>query len=256
MELETNTFKSPDGLTLAWYELGTGHGEPPIVVQHGFSSSTRHEWMDCGIADAVAKLGRRVIGIDARGHGNSEKPHDSKHYGAHFMVRDLMALVTHLGINSYDLVGYSMGGTIVTMVASMDPRVRRVAIGGVGHGLVNRGGLDPKVLNTKALAEGLRAESEEGLSGIVLQFRRAAIERNNDLLALAAHSEAAGPREIDFDAISAEAIVLAGTEDPLAEHPEVLAGAIKGGRLALVPGDHHESKRSPEFRRELVDFLR
>jgi pimeloyl-ACP methyl ester carboxylesterase len=172
------------------------------------------------------------------------------------MVRDLMALATHLGFDRYDLVGYSMGGTIVTMVASFDPRVRRVAIGGVGHGLVNRGGLDPKVLDTKALSAGLRAESEEGLSGIVLEFRRAAIARNNDLLALAAHSEAAGARDIDFDAITAEAIILAGDEDPLAEHPEILAGAIKGGRLAIVPGDHHASKRSPEFRKALVDFLR
>ncbi len=254
--MKMNHFQSPDGLQLAWYELGGGDGEPPIVLQHGFSSATLHEWVECKIVDDLATLGRRIIAIDARGHGNSEKPHDSSRYGGNFMAQDLMALITLLGIESYDLVGYSMGGTIVSMVASLDPRVRRVAIGGVGHGLVNRGGLDPKVLNTKALSAGLRAPSEEGLSGIVLEFRRAAISRNNDLLALAAHSEAAGPRDIDFGAITAEAIVLAGDVDPLAEHPEVLAGAIKGAQLAIVPGDHHASKRSPEFRKALVDFLR
>lgn len=254
--MEMHTFTNPDGLTLAWYELGGGDGLPPIVMQHGFSSSTKHEWIDCALADDLAVLGRRIIGIDARGHGNSEKPHDPARYGGHFMSRDLMALVTHLGIESYDLVGYSMGGTIVSMVAAQDPRVRRVAIGGVGHGLVNRGGLDPKVLDTKALSAGLKAETEEGLSGIVLAFRRNAIERGNDLLALAAHSEAAGPRDIDFSAITADAIVLAGDDDPLAEHPEVLAGAIRNCRLAIVPGDHHASKRSPEYRKALVDFLR
>ena len=116
--------------------------------------------------------------------------------------------------------------------------------------------IDPKVLDTKALSAGLKAETEEGLSGIVLAFRRNAIERGNDLLALAAHSEAAGPRDIDFSAITADAIVLAGDDDPLAEHPEVLAGAIKGCKLAIVPGDHHASKRSPEYRKALVDFLR
>jgi pimeloyl-ACP methyl ester carboxylesterase len=253
--LKTDYFKTHDGLSLAWHEIGEGTGEPPIIVQHGFSSSTHFEWVDCGIADAVAGLGRRVVGIDARGHGMSDKPYDSKFYGGEFMARDLMALATHLGFETYDLVGYSMGGTIVTLVASFDARVRRVAIGGVGHGLVNRGGLDPKVLDTTALAAGLRAESEEGLSDIVLTFRRNAIARNNDLKALAAHTDAAGARVIDFDAIKADAIVLAGDVDPLAEHPEVLAGAIKGAKLALVPGDHYASKRSPEFRQALVDFL-
>lgn len=254
--MKINKFQSPDGLTLAWYELGGGDGLPPIIMQHGFSSATEHEWVDCKIVDDVAVLGRRIIGIDARGHGNSEKPHDPARYGGELMAHDLMALVTLLGIERYDLVGYSMGGTIVTLVASFDPRVRRVAIGGVGHGLVNCGGLDPRVLDTKALTEGLRAESEDELTGIVLEFRRAAIERGNDLLALAAHSEAAKAREINFDAITAEAMVLAGSDDPLAVHPEILAGAIRGGRLTLVPGNHHDSKRSPEFRQALVDFLR
>lgn len=254
--MKFNTFQSPDGLTLAWYELGEGDGLPPIVMQHGFSSATEHEWVDCKILDDVAVLGRRMIGIDARGHGNSDKPHDPGQYGAELMARDLMALVTHLGIDQYDLIGYSMGGTIATLVASLDLRVRRVAIGGVGHGLVNRGGLDPKVLDTEALSVGLRSDSEDGLSGIVLEFRRAAIARGNDLLALAAHSEAAKAREIDFDAIAAEALILAGEDDPLAVHPEILAGAISGGRLTVVPGDHHASKRSPEFRRALVEFLR
>lgn len=254
--MKTNTFQSPDGLTLAWYELSAGAALPPIVMQHGFSSATEHEWVECKIVDDVAVLGRRMIGIDARGHGNSDKPHDPAQYGADRMARDLMALVTYLGIESYDLVGYSMGGTIATLVASLDPRVRRVAIGGVGHGLVNRGGLDPKVLDTKALSEGLRADSEDGLSGRVLEFRRAAIERGNDLLALAAHSEAAKSREIDFGAITADAMILAGEDDPLAEHPEILARAIRGAKLTVVPGDHHASKRSAEFRRALVEFLR
>jgi pimeloyl-ACP methyl ester carboxylesterase len=254
--VKPNTFQSPDGLTLAWYELGGGDALPPIMMQHGFSSSTEHEWVECKIVDDLAVLGRRMIGIDARGHGNSDKPHDPARYGAHFMARDVIALVSHLGIEQYDLVGYSMGGTIVTLVASLDPRVRRVAIGGVGHGLVNRGGLDPKVLDSRALSDALRADSEEGLSGRVLEFRRAAIERDNDLLALAAHSEAAKSREIDFEAITAEAMILAGDDDPLAEHPEILASAIRGDRLTMVPGDHHASKRSPEFRRALVEFLR
>lgn len=74
-------FTSFDGLQLAFHELGTGDAAPPIILQHGFSSSTRFEWVDCGIAAAVAGLGRRLVGLDARGHGQSDKPHDSRFYG-------------------------------------------------------------------------------------------------------------------------------------------------------------------------------
>jgi hypothetical protein len=52
--LKIDTFQSPDGLALAWYELGGGDGLPPIIMQHGFSSATMHEWVECGIADDVA----------------------------------------------------------------------------------------------------------------------------------------------------------------------------------------------------------
>lgn len=248
-------FKTQDGLTLAWHELGSGDASPPIILQHGFSSSTRFEWVDCGIAAAVAGLGRRLVGLDARGHGHSEKPHDSRFYGEDHMARDVMALADHLGFVSYDLVGYSMGGAIATVTAALDPRVRRVVISGVGEAIVLTGGVDRRVLDTGALARGLRAASADGLPDMVRAFRNGAIERNNDLAALAAHCDAIGDRRIDFAAITAETLVMAGDTDPLAPHPEVIARAIAGARLVLVPGDHTASRRSPEFRQALVDFL-
>lgn len=250
------TFLSRDGLNLTWHELGTGTAEPPVILQHGFSSSTHFEWVLCGLADAVAALGRRTIGIDARGHGASDKPHDSRYYGEDHMARDVMALADHLGFERYDLVGYSMGGAIATVTASLDPRVRRVVISGVGEAIVRSGGVDRRVLDTEELATGLRAGSADGLSDMVKAFRTGAIERQNDLLALAAHCDAIADRVIDFGAIRAETLVMAGRTDPLAPRPEVIAGAIAGARVQLVPGDHTVSRRSPEYRDALVDFLR
>jgi pimeloyl-ACP methyl ester carboxylesterase len=250
------SFETRDGLRLTWHELGDGDGQPPIILQHGFSSSTRFEWVDCGLAAAVAGLGRRVVGLDARGHGASEKPHDSRFYGEDHMARDVMALADHLGFSRYDLVGYSMGGAIATVTASLDPRIRRVVISGVGEAIVLSGGVDRRVLDTEALAAGLRAADATGLPEMVRAFRMGAIERQNDLEALAAHCDAVGDRVIDLGAIKAETLVMAGDTDPLAPHPEVIAKAIAGARLVLVPGDHHHSRRSPEFRTALVDFLR
>ena len=248
-------FTSFDGLQLAFHELGTGDAAPPIILQHGFSSSTRFEWVDCGIAAAVAGLGRRLVGLDARGHGQSDKPHDSRFYGEDHMARDVMALADHLGFARYDLVGYSMGGAIATVTAALDPRVRRVVISGVGEAIVLTGGVDRRVLDTASLAAGLRATTADGLSDMVRAFRNGAIERHNDLEALAAHCDAIGDRRIDFAAITAETLVMAGDTDPLAPHPEVIADAIAGARLALVPGDHTASRHSAEFRETLVDFL-
>lgn len=250
------TFRTRDGLTLTWHELGSGTGEPPIIMQHGFSSSTYYEWVLCGLADAVAGLGRRTVGLDARGHGASEKPHDPRFYGEDHMARDVMALADHLGFERYDLVGFSMGGAIAAVTASLDPRIRRVVISGVGEMLVRSGSVDRRALDPVELAAGLRAESADGLSDMTKGFRAGAIERQNDLLALAAHCDAIGDRVIDFAAIKAETLVMAGRTDPLAPHPEVIADSIAGARLQLVPGDHGVSRRSAEYREALVDFLR
>jgi pimeloyl-ACP methyl ester carboxylesterase len=253
--VDANRFNSSDGLSLAWYEAGHGAELPPIIMQHGFSSSFYWEWVECGLAEAVAGLGRRVIGIDARGHGQSDKPHETRYYGENHMARDVMDLATHLGLASYDLVGYSMGGAIATVVASLDQRARRVVISGVGEAVVRSGGVDRRVLDTKALAAGLRADTTAGQPEIVQRFREGAIARGNDLLALAAHSDAVTDRHIDFAAITAKVLVMAGDTDPLAPHPEVLANAIAGAHLQLVPGDHHFSRRSPEYRAALLQFL-
>ena len=244
-------FTAPDGVSLAWYELAEGDG-PPIVLQHGFSSSTYHEWVECGIAAALAGLGRRLIGLDARGHGRSDTPHDTRFYGGDLMARDMMELVTGLGLQSYDLAGYSMGGGIAASVAAQDSGVRRVVISGIGEAIVT----GKRPFRTAALAAAFRADSEDGLNDMERNMRRGAMLRNNDLLALAAHCEVVTFDPIDIGAITAETLVLAGGTDPLAQHPEFIANAIDRARLAIVPGDHWHSRRSPEFRDALVDFLR
>ncbi|WP_395812997.1 alpha/beta fold hydrolase [Devosia sp.] len=250
-----SSFVTSDGLSLAWYELGSGDALPPILLQHGFSASTYSEWVECGIAKSLATLGRRVIGLDARGHGRSEKPHLSRYYGEVLMARDISELVDHLGITQFDLVGYSMGGVIATQVATREPRLRRVVISGVGEAVVLTGGVDRRVLATDELAACLRATDPTSFSPIAQAFRAGAEVRANDLAALAAQCDAVADRVIDFAAITADTLVVAGDTDPLAVHPERLAAAIAGARLVLVPGDHTAARLSAEYTAALLDFL-
>lgn len=248
-------FTTSDGFSIAWYELGTGVDDPPIVLQHGFSATTDSEWRECGIAAALAGLGRRVIGVDALGHGGSSHPHDPVVYGERRMARDIGELVSRLGIESYDLVGYSMGAVVAAIAGSTDSRIRRLVLGGVGEAVPLLGGVDTRELKNLDLAAALEAETEAGLAPGWVEYRRWIARVGNDRLALAAQARSVNATPIALAQITAKTLVLAGDADPLAIRPEALAAAIPGATLTLVPGDHTSARLGPAFTAALVDFL-
>jgi len=72
----------------------------------------------------------RVIALDCRGHGKSDKPHDPKLYGQE-MVEDVARLLDHLRIEKAHVVGYSMGAAIAGHLLVTHPeRLRSVTLGG------------------------------------------------------------------------------------------------------------------------------
>lgn len=249
-------FTTPDGLSHAWYDLGHADAPgPAIVLQHGFSATTWHEWVAPGIAEALAGLGRRVIGLDARGHGSSTRSHDPAHYGENRMAEDVMALADHLALEAYDYLGYSMGGVIGLRLGALDPRVRRLVVAGIGEAAVLLGGVDRRVLDTKVLAAGLRAEDPTTFPAMVQAFRHGILDMGNDPLALAAHADSAARDPIPLDRIGAPTLLIAGDADPPAVNPGLLAEAIPTCRLVLVPGDHVAARLSAQFTEAVLGFL-
>jgi pimeloyl-ACP methyl ester carboxylesterase len=102
---------------------------PPLVLQHGFTWSIEI-WRACGYA---APLGRdyRLILIDARGHGLSDKPHDEASYALDRPVADVTSVLDVMGVERAHYWGYSMGGWIGFGMAKLAPaRVDRLVIGG------------------------------------------------------------------------------------------------------------------------------
>lgn len=251
----TGHLVAADGFRLAWYQLGAGTGQPPIILQHGFSATTSSEWVECGIADQLAGLGRPVFGFDALGHGGSDHPHDSAHYGEARMASDISAFVTHLGVESFDLVGYSMGAIVALLVGVAEPRLRRLAIGGVGEGVVVCGGVDTRAYDHKLVASVMAAEDISSFPDWAQGFRKGAEARGNDPEALAAHARVVHAVPIALDRIAVPTLLLAGDADPLAIHPERLAAAIPACQLQLVPGDHTTGRLSPDFVAALLRFL-
>jgi pimeloyl-ACP methyl ester carboxylesterase len=103
----------------------------PVVLIHGFSGTAEGNWFSNGVAAALAK-NHRVVAIDCRGHGKSDKPYDAAMYGER-MWKDVIELMDHLGIKRAHVHGYSMGGMIVARLLAHDPeRFITASFGGSG----------------------------------------------------------------------------------------------------------------------------
>lgn len=96
-----------DGVRIHYQVEGAG---PPIVLQHGLMMSLRR-WSMAGYVDAL-KSKYQLIMIDARGHGQSDKPHDPAAYELGARARDVVAVLDDLAIGKAHYWGYSMGGLI------------------------------------------------------------------------------------------------------------------------------------------------
>ncbi len=120
--------------------LDEGEGEPILLV-HGFASSKNVNWAYPGWVSELKRLGRRVIALDNRGHGESSKLYDSAQYEIAIMASDIIALMDHLDIARADVMGYSLGSRMTAVLALDQPqRLRSIILGGIGIGMITGGG--------------------------------------------------------------------------------------------------------------------
>jgi pimeloyl-ACP methyl ester carboxylesterase len=93
------------GVTLAFDDVGDG-AAPPLILLHGVSMSKRyfhHQLETLGTS-------HRVLAVDLRGHGRSEKTADGHTIPQY--ARDLEAFIEALGIDQPVLLGWSMGAFV------------------------------------------------------------------------------------------------------------------------------------------------
>ena len=263
-------FTSFDGVEIAYQAWGMGADAdatpaapatqlPLVVLHHGFIADANLNWVGPGVVAALLHAGRRVVALDARGHGASGKSHDPGAYGEEKMAADLRRLFDLCGAQQIDVVGYSMGAVVSLLTASQDTRVRRLVVGGVGGGLAEQGGLSARAGARGAIAAALRAADTAGIQDPVAVRFRTLADRvgygESDRAALAACAEAAFTSTIAFGQITAPTLVLVGDADPIAARPEVLAGAIPQAQLRVIAGDHLSAVINPEFAAAIVEFL-
>jgi pimeloyl-ACP methyl ester carboxylesterase len=104
----------------------------PVVLLHGFATSSARTWGDNGWLDLLADSGREVLPIDLLGHGTADKPHDPDAYIA------MEALVAEqLPPGPVDGIGFSLGARVLLTLATEQPeRFGRLVLTGVGENLI------------------------------------------------------------------------------------------------------------------------
>lgn len=112
-----------DGAALTYDDEGPHDGDGvPLVFVHGWTAN-RHRW-DHQVAHFAEQ--RRVIRLDLRGHG------DSSGAGVRTiaeLAKDVLALLDHLKVERFVLIGHSMGGMISQTIALSYPeRVERMVL--------------------------------------------------------------------------------------------------------------------------------
>lgn len=247
------TFLS-DGVNINYVDEGEGD---PVVLVHGFASSLQGNWRASGVFDALVKDGRRVVALDCRGHGRSDKPRDPDAYSGSKMADDVIALMDHLGIEKADLMGYSMGGFISTTILVDHPaRLRRVILAGVGDGVL-AGGRAPG--QTGAIADALEADDPSSVKDPTARgFRAFADQSGADRLALAAlqRSDRHTYDPAKLADVKLPVMVLIGEGDTLVGDGAKLTAAIPGAKRVIVPGDHLGAPSTPEYTAAVLEFLR
>lgn len=210
-------WSSADGLTLVArdYAPGDGNARLPVIAIHGL---TRNSADFGAIAPLLAQSGRRVLAVDVRGRGLSDRAPDPMTYAPDVYVRDILALMDQAGITQAVFLGTSMGGLITMALMAIRPKAIAAAI-------LNDVG--PEV-------------APEGLARIAAYTGKPVeINRWSDAVDYARRiNEAAFPHygEAEWDAF-ARRIFREGTEGvPVLDYdPDIMVPIKAAGAKALVP---------------------
>jgi pimeloyl-ACP methyl ester carboxylesterase len=245
------TFDS-DGVRIAFLDQGEG---TPVLLIHGFASAIRYNWVEPGWVSLLVRNGFRVIAIDNRGHGDSEKLYDETAYSAPLMAEDARRLLDHLAIERADVMGYSMGARITAFLALAHPaRVRSAIFGGLGGNMLR------PMRGSDKIAQALENDSiDQVTDAFARTFRAFADRTGSDRKALAAcirsGREPLTPGMLAN--IACPVLVAVGTEDVIGGSAEELAAVIPGAQALPIPGrDHMLAVGDRAYKEGVLDFLR
>jgi len=237
-------FKSFDGTQLHYDIIGEGK---PVVLLHGFISNSE-SWKRAPVRQDLANAGFKVVMLDLRGNGLSDRPHAAEAYRDNAELKDVIALMKHLGLTNYDVVGYSRGAILTAKLLTMDKQVRRAVMGGISVDFS-----DPNWFRRRNFYEALtKPGSHPELQAAVDNAKKSGA----DTLILARLQEFQPvTSKAELAKIKIPVLVVNGDQDKDNGDPQTLVDAVPGSRLVIVPGNHGGAMRTPEFSKAVVEFL-
>lgn len=241
-------FTGSGGARLALHRMGEGR---PVVMLHGLFSSAAVNWIKFGTAAQLADAGFECLMPDLRVHGQSEAPHDPEAYPPDVLVDDVMALVAHLGLADFDLVGFSLGARTAARAVLAGLKPRRLVLSGMGlEGLAGWAGRRDFFLDVIDRFDTIRHGDPAFQARSFLKTM--GVDRTAARLLLGT-MEDTEPEALG--AITMPTLVLCGAEDDDNGSADRLAEALPDAVRVTIPGTHMSSVTRPELGAELVRFL-
>lgn len=241
-------------------------GLRPVLLLHGFSSSSKLNWEDTGWLAALAHAGRRVITVDLPGHGRSGAPEDRDSYSPSRIRADLLQIAFDAGTrplrdgdptSGLDVIGYSLGSRLAwEFGATQHELVHRLVLGGANVA-------DPLaefdlVAAQRYLADGTPI-ADPSTAGLL---KMAQLLPSNNIFALLSLVEAI--KDEPFDPAEAvppmPMLLVAGEQDDrAASMPELAALGAKAGamveQLILPARNHTNAVTSRAFKQGAISFV-
>ena len=246
--IEPQFFTADDGVRLAWYAMGEGR---PVVLLHGFMSDAYTNWVRYGHAAQIVAAGRKVVMLDFRAHGASDKPHELAHYPRDRLTQDALQFVAHLGLSEYDLGGYSLGSRTVSRMLAEGATPGRVIFGGMGlAGLTDTG---RRAGHFRDILTHLGEHEHGSPAWLVEAFLKTTHGDPKALLGIIETFTDTPLATLETFAMPIQ--VLCGVEDQDNGSAPALADALQNAVYAEVPGGHMSSVVKPEMGAAMAAFL-
>ena len=241
MTVRSEFFTGHGGARLALHRLGEGR---PLVLVHGLFSSAQMNWIKWGHAALLAEAGFEVLMPDLRAHGQSAAPHEAEAYPADVLALDLMALIAALGLEDFDLGGFSLGARTSVRGVLHGLRPRRLVLGGMGlEGLAGWSGRQAFFLDVLDRFDAIRMGDPAYMT---VQFMKSMkVDRVAARLLLQTMTDTAPDT---LAALTMPVLVVCGD-------PQALVRALPSATHAVIPGTHMGCVTQPELGRAIRDFL-
>ena len=194
-------------------------------------------WVKYGHAAMLAEAAFEVIMPDLRAHGQSDAPHDPAAYPPDVLAKDLAALVDSLGLDDYDLGGFSLGSRTAVRGVIGGLKPARLILGGMGlDGLAGWGRRQD--FFTDAIDRFDEVKQGDRAYFAVQFMKSTKVDRVAARLVLGSNLDT---QPEALAALTMPTLVVCGEQDQDNGSAEKLANVLADATLRIIPGTHMSS---------------